>query len=67
MMSVYKTIHHCLDKPAYSSHGEAVRAMYRAVLRKNCINPRIHPYECAFAPHFHLGKTRQERQERKAA
>ena len=60
-MTTHECIHHCLHKPAYPTRGEAVRAMYRAVLRKNCINPRIHPYECAFAPHFHLGKTRQER------
>jgi hypothetical protein len=60
-MTTYQIIHSCIDKPAYPTRGEAVRAMYRAVLRKNCINPRIHPYECAFGTHFHLGKTRTER------
>ena len=58
MRTVYSTMHSCIDKPAYPSRGEAVRTMYRAVLRKNCIDPRIHAYECPFGVHFHLGKSK---------
>jgi hypothetical protein len=62
MRSIYSTRHCCIDKPAYPTVGEAVRTMYRAILRKNCIDPRIHPYQCPFHPnHVHLGKSRPER------
>jgi hypothetical protein len=61
-MTTYGAIHHCLDKPAYSSHGEAVRALYRGSLRKNTLILGLQPYQCAFHPtHFHLGNTQQER------
>ena len=59
MMTTYAALHSCIDKPAYPTKGEAVRVMYRAILRKNCIDPRIHAYECPFHPtHVHLGKGR---------
>lgn len=65
-MTTYGCLHHCIDKPAYPSHGEAMRALYRGSLRKNRLILGLQPYECKFGTHFHIGNSKPERQ-RKAA
>jgi hypothetical protein len=62
MMTTYKTIHHCLDKPAYLSRGEALRILYSNMVRREVLDTRLGPYPCAFHPtHYHLGKARERR------
>src|ERR1700678_3480950 len=56
-----KFAHECIEKPAYPTHGEALRKLYFCMVRKGVLDMRLRPYECSFAPHFHLGKTTTRR------
>lgn len=56
MMTTYQTMHHCIDKQAYKTEGEALcRGVYRLLIRREVLDPRLRPYECKFGNHYHFG------------
>jgi hypothetical protein len=60
MLTTYKLMHACIDKPAYPTRGEAIRKLYFCMVRKGVLDPGLHAYECPFSNHWHLGKTKKK-------
>lgn len=56
---VKRVIHHCLEKPAYPTEGEARRVMYKMMIAKGFIRTSLRVYECKYNPHFHYGNSRE--------
>lgn len=58
-MTRYQTIHHCLDKPAFKTVGDATRDMYKKMIQRGVLIPCLNVYECKFGTHYHYGKDKK--------
>jgi hypothetical protein len=60
-MTTYGVMHHCIDKRAYRTEGEArCRGMYGLMIRKGILDSRLNVYQCKFADHFHVGNRKRK-------